>query len=117
MNIESYRNYCIKKKGVTEEFPFDEQTLVFKVMGKMFALTNVDGFSRISLKVDPEEGMELKERYNSVVPAYHMNKLHWVNVLMDDSIPDNLIKSWIDKSYELVVQKLTKTQKAALETM
>lgn len=117
MDIEAYRNYCIAKKGVTEEFPFDEETLVFKVMGKMFALTNVDSFSRISLKVDPEEGIALKERHSSVVPAFHMNKLHWINVLMDDTIPDKLIYTWIDKSYELVVQKLTKTQKAALETM
>ena len=117
MNIEEYRDYCIQKKGVTEEFPFNEDTLVFKVMGKMFALTNVDGFSRISLKVDPEEGMELKERYASVVPAWHMNKLHWVNVLMDSTIPDHLIRSWIDKSYDLVVAKLTKSQKAALESM
>ncbi len=117
MNIEEYRDHCIQKRGVTEEFPFDESTLVFKVMGKMFALTNIDGFSRVSLKVDPEEGMELKERYTSVIPAFHMNKLHWVNVLMDSTIPDNLILSWIDKSYDLVVAKLTKTQKAALESM
>ena len=117
MNIETYRNYCIQKKGVTEEFPFDEETLVFKVMGKIFALADVEMFASVNLKVDPEEGFEIREKYSSVSPGYHMNKKHWITVLMDDTIPDKLIQSWIDKSYDLVVAKLTKTQKVALESM
>ncbi len=117
MNIEAYRNYCIQKKGVTEEFPFDNNTLVFKVMDKMFALTDLEMFTSINLKVNPEEGAELRETYGAVLAGYHMNKKHWITVLMDDTVPDKLIQSWIDKSYDLVVAKLTKTQKAALESM
>lgn len=103
MNIEQYREICIGLEGVTEEFPFDEQTLVFKVFGKIFALTNVDGFASINLKCDPEKAVELRERYAAVLPGYHMNKKHWNTVLMDDSVPDNLIKDWIRDSYELVL--------------
>jgi predicted DNA-binding protein (MmcQ/YjbR family) len=100
---------------VTEEFPFDESTLVFKVMGKMFALTDVDDFSSINLKVDPEKGVELRERYPFVQPAYHMNKMHWMTVVLDGEAPDKLVLGWIDESYALVVKKLTKSQKLALD--
>lgn len=117
MNIESYRTYCLGKKGVTEEFPFDETTLVLKVMGKVFALTNINGFSSINLKCDPETAVELREKYAAVQPGYHMNKKHWNTVLIDGSIPDKLLRQWIDESYQLVVSGLTKTQKTALETM
>ena len=117
MNIESYRTYCLGKKGVTEEFPFDETTLVMKVMGKVFALTNINGFSSINLKCDPETAVELREKYTAVQPGYHMNKKHWNTVLIDGSIPDKLLRQWIDESYQLVVSGLTKTQKTALETM
>ena len=116
MDIEAYRTYCLAKKGVTEEFPFGEETLVFKVMGKMFALTDVVSFSSINLKVDPEQGEELRERYPSVQPGYHMNKKHWITVLMDGSVPDRLTRQWIDNSYQLVVSGLTKSQKSALES-
>ena len=108
MNIESFRSYCLSKAGVTEETPFGPEVLVFKVMGKMFALTGVDSFERISLKVDPERGAELREQYTSVKPAWHMNKKHWINVLMDGAIPDKLVKKWIDDSYALVVAGLPK---------
>jgi predicted DNA-binding protein (MmcQ/YjbR family) len=117
MNIESYRSYCLTKKGVTEEFPFGEEALVFKVMGKMFALTDVTEFSSVNLKVEPEQGAEIREQYPSVQPGYHMNKKHWITVLMDGSVPDKLFKQWIDNSYELVVSGLTKKQKSALESM
>ena len=108
MNIESFVTYCLEKPGVTEEAPFGPETLVMKVMGKMFALTGVDTFSSIALKVDPEVGVELREKYTSVVPAYHMNKKHWINVKMDGAIPDKLVKQWIDDSYGLVVAGLPK---------
>jgi predicted DNA-binding protein (MmcQ/YjbR family) len=117
LNIESYRSYCLSKKGVTEEFPFGPDTLVFKVMGKMFALTGVEDFSSVNLKVDPERGAELRDAYPAVQPGYHMNKKHWVTVLIDGSLPDKLIRAWIDESYQLVVAKLTKKEKSALESM
>jgi predicted DNA-binding protein (MmcQ/YjbR family) len=108
MDIEFFRNYCLSKKGVTEEFPFDEQTLVFKVMGKMFALTNVDTFVSINLKCEPEKAVELREQYEGVRPGYHMNKKHWNTVLIDGSISNKLLKEWIDDSYNLVAASLTK---------
>jgi predicted DNA-binding protein (MmcQ/YjbR family) len=115
LNVESFRNYCLSRKGATEDFPFDENTLVFKVMGKMFALTDVNDFSSINLKVDPEEGIELRERYSSVLEGYHMNKKHWITVLMDGELPDRLIFQWVHNSYNLVVSGLTKSQKSALD--
>lgn len=117
MNIESFRSFCLLKKGVTEEFPFDENTLVFKVMGKMFALTNLDSFESINLKCDPEDGVQLREQYSSVLPGYHMNKKHWITVLMDGSIPDKLIQEWIEQSYQLVASSLTKSQKIDLDRL
>lgn len=117
MNIEDLRSHCIVRKGVTEEFPFDNETLVFKVMGKMFALANVEDFDGINLKVDPEEGVALRERYEAVQSAYHMNKRHWITVRMDGSVPDKLVRQWIDNSYDLVVAGLTKSQKVTLTTL
>jgi predicted DNA-binding protein (MmcQ/YjbR family) len=117
LDIESYRKYCLSKKGVTEEFPFGDETLVFKVMGKMFALSSVEDFTSINLKVDPEEGIELREKYDAVKPGYHMNKKHWITVSIDGSVPDKLVCHWIENSYRLVVSALTKRQKAALEAM
>lgn len=102
---------------MTEEFPFDENTLVFKVMGKMFALTNLDSFESINLKCDPEDGVQLREQYSSVLPGYHMNKKHWITVLMDGSIPDKLIQEWIEQSYQLVASSLTKSQKIDLDRL
>lgn len=83
-------------------------------MGKMFALTDIELFQSINLKVDPERGAELREQYSSVQPGYHMNKKHWITVHMDGSIADKLIKQWIDHSYDLVVAGLTKTAKRTL---
>ncbi|GAA5028689.1 hypothetical protein GCM10011506_14130 [Marivirga lumbricoides] len=108
MNIEEFRNYCLQKYGATEEFPFDENTLVFKVMGKMFALVDVDLFQSINLKCDPEKAIALRESYEAVKPGYHMNKTHWNTIEMDGSLPDKEIKQWINHSYELVVSKLPK---------
>lgn len=115
MNLEAYRTYCLSKKGVTEEFPFDENTLVFKVMGKMFTATDIEEFTSINLKCDPEVGAELREEYPSVQPGFHMNKKHWITVLMDGSIPDKLLRKWIDASYDLVVASLSKRIRASLD--
>ena len=117
MNIESYRSFCLSKKGVTEEFPFGEETIVFKVMGKMFALSDVIEFTSINLKCDPETGAELRERYPAVQPGYHMNKKHWITVAMDGSVPEKLIKAWIEASYELVVTGLSKSEKLTLKSL
>jgi len=114
MDIESYRIHCLSKKGVTEEFPFDENTLVFKVMGKMFALTDVDEFISINLKCDPEYAVELRDTYDSVLPGYHMSKKHWNTVLMDDSIPDKILLEWINNSYDLVISTLPEKTKQLL---
>jgi predicted DNA-binding protein (MmcQ/YjbR family) len=102
MNIETLREYCISKEEVSEGFPFGEDTLVFKVKNRIFALANLDGDLSINLKCDPPFAIELREKYNSVTPGYHMNKKHWNTVLLDGSVPDMEIFSWIDHSYSLV---------------
>lgn len=114
MNIEEIRDYCNAKKGVTESFPFDEVTLVFKAGGKMFALVSLDGELSINLKCDPERAVDLRERYSSVEPGYHMNKIHWNTVKIDGKIPDKLIYEWIDHSYELIIDSLPETKRARL---
>jgi predicted DNA-binding protein (MmcQ/YjbR family) len=108
MNIETLREYCISKPAVHESFPFDEVTLVFKVMGKMFAMTNLDGELTVNLKCDPELAIELREKYNFVLPGYHMSKVHWNTILIYEGVPDALLNEWIDHSYNLVVSKLPK---------
>lgn len=117
MNIESIREYCLLKKGVTEDTPFGPDTLVFKVMGKIFALTNLDGNLRINLKCDPEKATELREEYSCVQPGYHMNKAHWNSVYIDGSVPDKLICEWIDLSYNLVVESLPKKDREILKSI
>ena len=108
MNIEDVRLYCIRKNGVTESLPFDDTTLVFKVMNKMFALLNLKSNHSINLKCDPDKAISLREHHDSVLPGYHMSKKHWNTILLDDSIPNNLIKEWIDDSYDLIVLGLPK---------
>lgn len=117
MNIEDYREYCISKKGVTEEFPFDEKTLVFKVVGKMFALCDVDEFRSMNLKCDPERAIELRENYSGINAGYHMNKKHWNTIDCDGSVEDDLCKELIDHSYDLVVSKLTKKDREFLKNL
>ena len=115
MNIESLRKYCLSKKGATESFPFDEVTLVFKVMNKMFALTNLDGELSINLKCDPEKAIALREQYLFVLPGYHMNKAHWNTIEITNSVPDKLLEEWIDDSYNLIVGSLTRKQQEELK--
>jgi predicted DNA-binding protein (MmcQ/YjbR family) len=105
MDIESLREYYVSKKNVTESFPFGDDTLVFKVDGKIFALANLSGDLSINLKCEPSLALELRERYTSVMPGYHMNKIHWNTVNLDGSIPDKEIFSWIDHSYDRVSKK------------
>jgi len=105
MDLVRLREYCISKKEATESFPFGEDTLVFKVAGKIFALVNLDGDLSINLKCDPALALELRERHSSVIPGYHMNKKHWNTVMLDGSVPDKDIFSWIDHSYNLIIGK------------
>ena len=115
MDIEKVRKYCLKKKGVTEGFPFNEDTLVFKVMGKMFCLTDLSRPFGLNLKCDPELAIELREKYEGVTPGYHMNKTHWNTVILDGSIPPGEIERMIDRSYALVVKGLPRAKRVALE--
>ena len=118
MNVEKLRAYCLNKKGVTESTPFDDVTLVFKVMNKMFALIPLDELKlSISLKCDPEKAIGLREQYPSVSAAWHFNKKHWNSVLVDGLIEVEKIKEWIDHSYNLVVAGLTKKLKEELELL
>jgi predicted DNA-binding protein (MmcQ/YjbR family) len=106
MNIEELREFCLSFKGATECFPFDEETLVFKVGGKMFALTSLDGDLSINLKCDPENAIELRERFSYVLPGYHMNKKHWNTVMLDSFTDDKLVREWIADSYNLIFNSL-----------
>ncbi|MBI9035088.1 MAG: MmcQ/YjbR family DNA-binding protein [Bacteroidales bacterium] len=118
MNIEEFRQYCLSKKGVNESFPFDEQTLVFKVMGKIFALTSLETVEfRVNLKCDPETAIDLREQYSQVIPGYHMNKKHWNTVVVDSGLDIIKLKLWIDHSYDIVVSKLPKKIKEELNSL
>ncbi len=114
MNIEEFRNYCLSKKGVTEGFPFNETTIVFKVGGKMFALANIEDFEKINLKCKPNIALELREKYEAVKEGYHMNKKHWNTVYVNKDASHELLKKWIDWSYELVFSSLSAKTKAEL---
>lgn len=118
MHIEAFRQYCLAKKGVTEEFPFDEQTLVFKVMGKMFALTGLEHEEfTVNLKCDPDRSAELRDEYSDVRPGYHMSKLHWNTVAFEGELTDDFLRELIDHSYDLVVKGLRKKDREALENL
>lgn len=114
MDIESFRNYCLGFQEVTEHFPFDDKVLVFKVLGKMFALANIEEFSSFNVKCDPEKAIELRERYVQVLPGYHMSKGHWNTVMIDGEADDQLLEAWIKDSYDLIVASLPKKLKSTL---
>lgn len=114
MNIEEYRAYCLAKHGVTESTPFDEVTLVFKVV-KMFALSNIEKFEFINLKCDPDRALELRVEFDGITPGYHMSKKHWNSVSLDGSVSDELIYELINHSYDRVCASLTKKQRADLD--
>ncbi len=119
MNIEEYRSYCLSKKGVTESFPFPKlpNVFVFKVLGKMFTATDINSFQSISVKADPDEIESLRTRYSCLDTQAYMNKKHWNKVVLDNSVEDSIIYKWIDTSYELVVQNLTKKQQQELKSL
>ena len=113
MPIENLRSYCLAKAAVTESFPFDEHTLVVKVAGKMFALFSLEKHPlQVNLKCEPEKAIDLRERYQSVIPGYHMNKKHWNTLVIDGELSKELVEELVDHSYELVVSKLSKKVKS-----
>lgn len=112
MTIDTYYDYCLSKSGVTEHFPFDEDTLVLKVGGKMFALTSMKGWENgnpsLNLKCDPDWAQELRGQYDEIQPGYHMSKIHWNTIAVNSEISDTFVKELIDHSYDLVFKSLTK---------
>ena len=112
MNVETVREYCLNKKGVTESFPFDDVSLVVKVMNKMFALIDLEEANHIALKCDPEKAIELREHYSGIEGAYHFNKKYWNSVRFESDVDDKLMKELIDHSYDEVIKKFTKKLRA-----
>lgn len=120
MNIEQLRNYCLSKPKVTEDFPFDKQTLVFKVLGKLFLLTSLKGWEEgtqsINLKCNPEYAQELRAEYQTIEPGYHMNKKHWNTIkLFEGELNPQVTMQLIDHSYAMVVKGMTKKMRLELE--
>jgi len=119
MDLEIVRDYCLAKVGTTESFPFDEHTLVFKVMGKMYALIALERIPlQINLKCEPELAIDLRERYpESVLPGYHMSKVHWNTIILEAELSEKQILEMIDHSYDLITSKLTKALKIELDRL
>lgn len=122
MNIEQLYNFCNSKKGLTESFPFDADTLVFKVMDKIFLLTSLksweQGRAAVNLKCNPDKALELRAEYESIKPGYHMSKVHWNTIeLYNGDISDDLLRELINHSYELIVKSLPKKAQAELENL
>ena len=121
MNLENYYEYCLSKKGVTEHFPFDEDTLVFKVGGKMFALSSLTQWEKgepsINLKCDPDRAQELRAEYNDIRPGFHMSKVHWNTITVNGELSNGFIKQLIDHSYDLVFKSLTKKLQTEIQEL
>lgn len=117
MNIEEIRAYCLQKKAADECFPFDDTTLVFRVMGKMFAVIDLERPDKLTLKCDPDYALELREQYAGIEGAWHFNKKYWNQVTLNGEIGDALIRKLIDHSYEEVKKKFTRKMILAYETL
>lgn len=114
MNITFFREYCLSKQGTSEDTPFDENTLCFKLADKIFAIIDIDLFESVNLKCDPERAIELREEYEGIVPGYHMNKKHWNTVSFDGSVPDQVILDLVDHSYDLIFRSLPKIKRESI---
>jgi len=108
MYLDEMREYCLQKKGTSEDTPFGPETLVFRVMGKIFAITSIDKYEFVNLKCDPERAADLREEYHGIKPGWHMNKKHWNSVMADGSVGEKLFKELIDHSYDLIAKSLPK---------
>lgn len=118
MNLKDFKEFCASFNGVTEDFPFDDDTtLAFKVMGKIFAITDVENFDGINLKCDPVKAAMLRDLYEEVTPGRHMNKKDWNTIKPEGKLDDELIKEWIKDSYNLVVEQLSRKKQKKLEKM
>ena len=121
MNLEKYYEYCLSKKGVTEHFPFDQDVLVFKVGDKMFALSSLKQWEKqepsVNLKCDPERALELRANYDAINEGYHMSKIHWNTVAINQDVPDAMLKALIDHSYDLIFKSLTKKIQAEIAAL
>lgn len=121
MNIEELRAYCLAKKAATESFPFDEDTLVFKVANKMFALTSLrkweEGAPSLNLKCEPQRASRLRQEYAAILPGYHMSKKHWNTVTLDTTISDTFLCEMIDDSYCLIVESLPQKVQKEIENL
>jgi len=117
MTFQELETWCSNKKGVVAEFPFGEDTLVFKVMGKMFLLVDVPDAVSMNVKIEPERNAELQSEFPCVKPGYHMNKQHWATIPLEECLSDELLREIIDNSYNLVVSKLKKAQQIELQQM
>lgn len=111
MNIEEIRFYCLSKENTEESFPFDDETLVFKVNNKIYAILSLSGDDSLALKCDPERAIELREYHPEITPGFHMNKKHWNTIDLKGNLPNSLIKSLIDHSYELIINPAKKAKK------
>jgi predicted DNA-binding protein (MmcQ/YjbR family) len=115
MTVDVLRDHMLRKKGVTEGFPFGEEVLVFKVMSRIFALVNLERVPlSVNLKCDPERAVELRERFEAVQPGYHMNKKHWNTVILDGTLSDPEMRDLVDHSYDLVARALGRAEREAL---
>lgn len=115
MDLPDIIEYCLSRKSVEETTPFGPEVLVYKVVGKMFALASPDEVpARVNLKCDPERAVELRDEYDAIIPGFHMNKRHWNTVVLDGSVPNVLLRELVDHSYTLVVEGMTKKQRAEL---
>ncbi|RLZ07792.1 MmcQ/YjbR family DNA-binding protein [Faecalibacter macacae] len=114
MNIEELRDFCLSLPLVEEKFPFDQETLVFYIAGKMFCLADINQFDSVNIKCDPEKAIELREKYQAVLSGYHMNKKHWNTVMINQDVKDSSIKEWIKDSYNLVILTLPKSKRPDL---
>ncbi|GAA3992889.1 MmcQ/YjbR family DNA-binding protein [Mucilaginibacter dorajii] len=117
MNIEELRDYCLQKPGVTEGFPFGEETLVFKIAEKIFLLIGLTDGNRFNVKCDPELAIELRERHREVIPGYHMNKKMWNTVYMDGALTNKELRDMINHSYDQVIKSLPKKTQAEIAAL
>ena len=111
MNIETVREYCLSMPLATEDFPFDETTLVIRVMNKIFACIDLEKPEWVTLKCEPEYALELREHHSEIEGAWHWNKKFWNQINLYGSLDDELIKSLVRHSYSEVVKKLSKKEK------